>query len=102
MVKLLYMWQCTHTIITNGRTLLFKEIYWFYHKQGINYCTVMFVWMCQQAIAFRDVNPVAPTHVLVIPRKPITQLAASTEEDIPVSTKSLYYPSCRVGLKYSG
>lgn len=44
----------------------------------------MFVWMCQQAIAFRDVNPVAPTHVLVIPRKPITQLAASTEEDIPL------------------
>lgn len=62
----------------------------------------MFVWMCQQAIAFRDVNPVAPIHVLVIPRKPITQLAASTEEDIAVSTKSLYYPSCRVGLKYSG
>lgn len=62
----------------------------------------MFVWMCQQAIAFRDVNPVAPIHVLVIPRKPITQLVASTEEDIPVSTKSLYYPSCRVGLKYSG
>lgn len=59
----------------------------------------MFVWMCQQAIAFRDVNPVAPIHVLVIPRKPITQLAASNEEDIPVSTKSFYYPSCRVGLK---
>lgn len=38
-----------------------------------------------QAIAFRDVNPVAPKHILVIPRKPITQLAASTEEDIPVS-----------------
>lgn len=37
-----------------------------------------------KAIAFRDVNPVAPTHVLVIPRKPITQLAASTEEDIPL------------------
>lgn len=38
-----------------------------------------------QALAFRDVNPVAPKHILVIPRKPITQLAASTEEDIPVS-----------------
>lgn len=38
-----------------------------------------------QAIAFRDVNPVAPKHILVIPRKPITQLAASSEEDIPVS-----------------
>jgi histidine triad (HIT) family protein len=24
-----------------------------------------------QCIAFRDINPVAPTHVLVVPRKPI-------------------------------
>lgn len=27
------------------------------------------------AIAFRDVNPQAPVHILVIPRKPITNLA---------------------------
>lgn len=38
----------------------------------------------EKAIAFRDVNPVAPKHILVIPRKPIMQLAASTEEDIPL------------------
>jgi len=38
----------------------------------------------EKAIAFRDVNPVAPKHILVIPRKPITQLATSTEQDIPL------------------
>ena len=27
------------------------------------------------AIAFRDVNPQAPTHILVIPKEPIAQLA---------------------------
>ena len=38
----------------------------------------------RQAVAFRDVNPVAPKHILVIPRKPLMQLSSSTEEDIPV------------------
>lgn len=33
------------------------------------------------ALAFRDVNPQAPVHILVIPKKPIVSLAASTEAD---------------------
>lgn len=32
-------------------------------------------------IAFRDVNPQAPTHLLVIPRKPLPRLCDATEED---------------------
>ncbi len=32
-------------------------------------------------IGFRDVNPQAPVHVLVIPRKPIVGLEAVTEAD---------------------
>ncbi|MCZ6804330.1 MAG: histidine triad nucleotide-binding protein [Proteobacteria bacterium] len=32
-------------------------------------------------LAFRDVNPQAPVHILVIPRKPIAMLADATEED---------------------
>ncbi|NOZ00503.1 MAG: histidine triad nucleotide-binding protein [Deltaproteobacteria bacterium] len=32
-------------------------------------------------LAFRDVRPVAPTHVLVIPRKHITSLAQADPED---------------------
>ena len=32
-------------------------------------------------IAFRDINPVAPMHILVIPRKEIPQLDKMTAED---------------------
>ncbi len=32
-------------------------------------------------VAFRDLNPQAPTHVLVVPRKPISGIAAAAEED---------------------
>jgi len=34
-----------------------------------------------RALAFRDVNPQAPTHLLVIPRQPIDRLAAAAEDD---------------------
>jgi histidine triad (HIT) family protein len=34
-----------------------------------------------QCLAFRDVNPQAPVHVLVIPRKPIPSLAEAGPED---------------------
>ena len=33
------------------------------------------------ALAFRDVAPQAPTHILVIPKKPIPHLSDSTPED---------------------
>jgi histidine triad (HIT) family protein len=33
------------------------------------------------AIAFRDINPQAPTHILVIPRKPVVSAAHATAED---------------------
>ena len=31
--------------------------------------------------AFRDINPAAPTHVLVIPRRPIPKITDATDED---------------------
>ena len=34
------------------------------------------------ALAFRDVSPQAPTHILVIPKKPIPRLSESEHEDI--------------------
>lgn len=33
------------------------------------------------ALAFRDVNPQAPTHILVIPKKPIPRLSEASPED---------------------
>jgi histidine triad (HIT) family protein len=33
------------------------------------------------ALAFKDVNPQAPTHILVIPKKPIPRLSDSDVED---------------------
>jgi len=35
----------------------------------------------QDAIAFRDINPQAPTHILVIPRKALVSAAHATAED---------------------
>jgi len=34
-----------------------------------------------RAVAFRDINPQAPTHILVIPRKHIASLDEATAED---------------------
>ncbi len=35
-------------------------------------------------VAFHDIRPQAPTHVLVVPRKPIPRIAEAQDEDQPV------------------
>lgn len=35
----------------------------------------------EHCVAFRDINPQAPVHVLVIPRRPIPTVDAATAED---------------------
>jgi len=37
-----------------------------------------------EVLAFRDINPQAPVHLLVIPKKHITYLADLTEKDAPL------------------
>ena len=37
-----------------------------------------------RSIAFRDINPVAPVHLLVIPRRPIVSLADAATDDAPL------------------
>lgn len=32
-------------------------------------------------LAFRDIKPQTPTHVLIVPKKPITRIAEATAED---------------------
>ncbi|KAF6721442.1 Histidine triad nucleotide-binding protein 1 [Oryzias melastigma] len=34
-----------------------------------------------QCVAFPDISPQAPTHILVVPKKPIVQLSAAEEDD---------------------
>ena len=34
-----------------------------------------------RVLAFRDIQPQAPVHILVIPKKPIPRIAAATESD---------------------
>jgi histidine triad (HIT) family protein len=40
-----------------------------------------FVYEDEHAVAFHDLDPKAPTHILVIPRKPIVSLADATAVD---------------------
>ena len=40
-------------------------------------------------LAFRDVNPQAPVHVLIVPKRLIARLADATEEDRPLLGKLL-------------
>lgn len=38
----------------------------------------------EYCVAFRDVNPGAPIHILLVPRKPIPRLCDATPEDQPL------------------
>lgn len=38
----------------------------------------------EHALAFRDVNPQAPVHFLVIPKKPIVSVASAEDDDVAV------------------
>ena len=38
----------------------------------------------EQMLAFHDINPQAPVHVLVIPKKPIVSLAETDDSDGPL------------------
>lgn len=40
-----------------------------------------FVHEDDRCLAIRDINPQAPTHILIIPRRPIPSLDALTEDD---------------------
>nr|MBV6630808.1 histidine triad nucleotide-binding protein [Oceanococcus sp. HetDA_MAG_MS8] len=42
------------------------------------------VYRDDHCVAFRDINPQAPMHVLLVPRKPIPMLAEASDDDTPV------------------
>jgi histidine triad (HIT) family protein len=43
----------------------------------------------EEVLAFNDINPARPVHVLVIPKKHITSLATALPEDTPVLGRML-------------
>jgi histidine triad (HIT) family protein len=48
-----------------------------------------FVYQDDDVVAIRDINPAAPVHILVIPRKPIASLQELKEEDVELAGKLL-------------
>ena len=38
----------------------------------------------EEVIAFRDINPLAPTHVLIIPKRHVASLAQLTDDEMPL------------------
>jgi histidine triad (HIT) family protein len=47
------------------------------------------IWEDDDAVAFHDVNPQAPVHVLIVPKKVIPRLAVAKESDDKVLGKLL-------------
>jgi len=43
-----------------------------------------FIYQDEDAIAFRDIHPLAPTHLIIIPKEHIPSLAHLTEEQSPL------------------
>src|SRR5436309_3424359 len=63
------------------------------------------VWEDDDAIAFHDVNPQAPVHVLIVPKKVIPRLAAAKETDRAVLGKLLMIAgelAKKLGIEESG
>jgi len=42
------------------------------------------VYQDEKVVAFRDINPVAPTHLLIIPKRHIPSLAHLSETELPI------------------
>jgi len=47
------------------------------------------IWEDNDAVAFHDVNPQAPVHVLIVPKRAVPRLADAKDEDCPLLGKLL-------------
>ncbi|OAF68377.1 RuvB-like helicase 1 [Intoshia linei] len=43
-----------------------------------------FIYQDEKCVAFKDINPVATNHILIIPRNRVTRLCRATDEDAPI------------------
>ncbi len=63
------------------------------------------IWEDDDAVAFHDVNPQAPVHVLIVPKKVIPRLAAATEGERAILGKLLLVAgdlAKKLGVEQSG
>jgi histidine triad (HIT) family protein len=63
------------------------------------------IYQDEKVIAFRDVKPAAPAHVLIVPRKPLPRIAEATVEDQALLGHLLLKAAEvaeKIGLKQSG
>lgn len=63
------------------------------------------VYQDDKVVAFRDIKPAAPTHVLIVPRKPIPRIAEARPEDHQVLGHLMLKAAQvaeQLGLKESG
>jgi histidine triad (HIT) family protein len=63
------------------------------------------IWEDDDAIAFHDVNPQAPVHVLIVPKKVIPRLKDATEANQPILGKLLLVArdiAKKLGVEESG
>ena len=63
------------------------------------------IWEDEDVIAFHDVNPQAPVHVLIVPKKVIPRLRDATEANQPILGKLLLVASDlarKLGVEESG
>ena len=63
------------------------------------------VYQDNRCVVIRDINPQAPTHVLIVPKKPIPRIAEATTEDHKVLGHLLLKAAevaDKLGLKKSG
>ncbi len=59
----------------------------------------------EHVVAFRDIAPKAPVHVLIVPRKPIPRISEATPEDHALVGHLLMKAAAvaeKIGLKQSG
>src|SRR5437879_7610702 len=63
------------------------------------------IWEDDDAIAFHDVNPQSPVHVLIVPKKVIPRLAAASESERAILGKLLLVAgelAKKLGIEQSG
>lgn len=61
--------------------LFFGDVFSYSPKVLLKLYSYLHFLLVLQCVAFHDVNPQAPTHILLIPRKPIAQLSKADDED---------------------